>query len=694
MDPTTLKITPVMRPGGLLVQMEGVLDHTLDATKLAGASGGALIIDVDGVKRVSSNGVREWIRALRAATRSYLGIVRAHPAVVSQFNMVNKFAAGGELLSFYAPYVCSGCKSEFELLVDVRQHHAALVAGQAPAARCPKCQAEGIFDDMPDSYFSFVASSPVPAPPPIVDQLLGQGSGGRASLRIEKEIQGTITALRLVGKLDRDSPLKRMADGLEGKVLLTMDAVSDFTPEGVERLAPILGSEGISFLLVRVPLALAVALVPHRPRLGAALLVSLQVRLVCARCQASNYLEVDAEQLDPGQGLSRESVVCEACNTLVPVAIEPAAIESLRQLPHGPLPSEITSFLTRKRDATLVGEAAPQVLPSPASSSNLGRYQLLQRIGTGGMAEVYLARQSGAAGFSRPVVLKRILPQLAADKSFVEMFLQEARLASRIAHPNVVQIFDLGEAEGQYFIAMEHVRGWDLNTLVHRAREVGQPFPVEVAAYIAACICAGLHAAHSCSDENTGEPTPIVHRDVSPHNVLVSMDGHVKLADFGVAKAVNSDRTPTTGIKGKLAYMAPEQLSQGPAPLDGRLDIFPAGVVLFQLLTLQHPFQAETEFLTLKALLEGPIPRPSALRSEVPRELDEIVGRALVRDVEGRYQTAAEMKAALDHFIGTRRPTGAADLAAWISGLVRADATGEYRLELPPGVTLNLKGRT
>jgi serine/threonine-protein kinase len=379
----------------------------------------------------------------------------------------------------------------------------------------------------------------------------------------------------------------------------------------------------------------------------------------------------------------------------MPGPLTASEIEALSRLPHGALPRDIGAYLTRKREVPALRDDEDEVTTPamPRGAEAFGRFQLFNRIGTGGMAEVFLARQTGAAGFAKLVVVKKILPQLATDQSFVKMFLQEAQLASRIAHPNVVQIYDLGEMAGSYFIAMEYVRGWDLSTLLNHAAQVDHPMPAHVAAYVASCICAGLNAAHTSVDE-LGMISPIIHRDVSPHNVLVSFDGLVKLADFGVAKAVNSDRTPTTGIKGKLAYMAPEQLNPGSRPLDGRLDIFPTGVVLFQMLTFRHPFQGETEFLTLKAVLESEPPRPSALRADLPPELDAIVALALARDVGHRYQKASDMQHDLEKFVARRAAAaGQAELAGWIKGLLRKTLNSAQPLEVPQSPTLSLAGQ-
>ncbi|MEN9797077.1 MAG: hypothetical protein RL653_773 [Pseudomonadota bacterium] len=280
----------------------------------------------------------------------------------------------------------------------------------------------------------------------------------------------------------------------------------------------------------------------------------------------------------------------------------------------------------------------------------IGKYQLLKKIATGGMAEVWYARQSGIAGFRKEVVLKRILPHLADDPDFVRMFLNEARMVARFTHPNIAQIFEFGRDDhsGAYFIAMEYVRGEDLGRVLRQAWDREQWLSQALAIRVIAACCDGLHYAHSQSDEQ-GRPLRVVHRDISPQNILLSFDGGVKLVDFGIAKAADQgNHTQSGAIKGKFAYMSPEQASG--KPLDNRSDIFALGLVLYELLTNERPFKRDSEIATLSAALECKIDPPSHV-AEIPSELDDVVMRALARNPEDRYPDARAFQMALEELL-------------------------------------------
>jgi tRNA A-37 threonylcarbamoyl transferase component Bud32 len=280
----------------------------------------------------------------------------------------------------------------------------------------------------------------------------------------------------------------------------------------------------------------------------------------------------------------------------------------------------------------------------------LGKYELVQRLGRGGMAEVWRAKIIGPAGFERQLVVKRILPHLAEEAQFVKMFVAEARLCARLSHPNIVQVFELGDVDGEYFLAMEYVRGKDLISVVRSFLPQGGP-PIGLAAYAMRETCRALEYAHSFCDEE-GRPLRVVHRDVTPSNVMISYEGVVKLLDFGVAKAlaeVNDMKTQTGMVKGKFGYMSPEQLETGPnAFIDHRADIFAAGIVLHEVLTGDRLFKGSNELHTIARVRESAIPPPSKLNPSVTRELDRICMHALERDREKRYQSCAEMASDLD----------------------------------------------
>ncbi|MDB4971464.1 MAG: serine/threonine protein kinase [Myxococcales bacterium] len=269
------------------------------------------------------------------------------------------------------------------------------------------------------------------------------------------------------------------------------------------------------------------------------------------------------------------------------------------------------------------------------------------------MAELFLAKQTGMEGFEKLVVVKRILPQLCSDDSFVKMFLNEARVAARLNHPNVAQIFDLGKLGDQYFIAMEFVHGEDLRSVIREASEQDERPSLGLSCRIVADTLAGLHYAHTRVGTD-GKPLGLVHRDVSPQNVLVTYEGSVKLVDFGIAKAtreVNAAQTQAGLLKGKYAYMSPEQ-ARG-QPVDARADVFCAGVLLWELVTWQRLFKRNTEMATLMAVAEEPLRAPRTVEASLPVALDELIMKALARAPEDRFASAQEMRAALETLIRT-----------------------------------------
>ncbi len=282
-----------------------------------------------------------------------------------------------------------------------------------------------------------------------------------------------------------------------------------------------------------------------------------------------------------------------------------------------------------------------------------GRYQILGRLAFGGMAEIFLAREASTAGASRHVVIKRVLPNVADDQKFVEMFLNEARLAIQLNHPNICHIYEFGDLESSYFIAMEWIDGVPLGKLIRRARKSGKGVPVEIAVRIGAQIGSALHYAHRAKDA-LGRPMNIVHRDVTPHNVMVAYDGQVKLLDFGIAKAeTQTQKTEAGTVKGKFSYMSPEQCT-GKA-IDGRSDIFALGICLWEAIVGRALYRRDTQYETMHAVIHEPPPSLRKFRRGVPVELDAIVAQALAKNPEDRYQSAGELQRALELWLADNR---------------------------------------
>jgi serine/threonine protein kinase len=317
-----------------------------------------------------------------------------------------------------------------------------------------------------------------------------------------------------------------------------------------------------------------------------------------------------------------------------------------------------------------------------------GRYQLLKRIAQGGMAEVYLAQQSGPAGFSKKLVIKKIHPHLAHNEEFVGMFLDEARVAALLAHPNIGQIYELGEEHGQYYIAMEFIDGCNLRQLNKCLRRKGVLMPPELAACVASNVCAGLDFAHRFKDGDN-QPLRIVHRDVSPQNVMLSRDGAVKLIDFGIAKAsTNQQLTQGNVLKGKFSYMSPEQA--GGKKLDRRSDIFSLGVLLYEMLLGEKPFKVPGEIgkkrtdntELLRRITRCEFRMPSS--GQVPEPLRQVLERALTQHRGDRYQTAREMRDALDQAIRHMPGDGSnRRLARFVEELMGSDEGGMISTSLP-----------
>jgi serine/threonine protein kinase len=333
------------------------------------------------------------------------------------------------------------------------------------------------------------------------------------------------------------------------------------------------------------------------------------------------------------------------------------------------LASVAESGLDEKAQEPEAAPEPPPPPPPPARSSwrddTFGPYQLLDRVAVGGMAEVFKAKRAGVEGFEKTVALKRILPHLSDNKEFLDMFVDEAKMVAGLTHPNIVQIFDLGRIQKSYYIAMEFVHGRDLRTIMKRAREKGLRMPLDLSLRVVSQVCAALEYAHRKKDDR-GRPMEIVHRDVSPQNILISFEGDVKLVDFGIAKAATKASSTDRGaLRGKLLYMSPEQ-AWG-RPIDRRSDVFSLGIVLYEMVTETKPFLgAGTELTILELVRQCLVTPPRDINPRVPEALDRIIMKALAREPDERYQDAGQMQRGLERFLRERPPVSARDLARFL----------------------------
>jgi len=313
----------------------------------------------------------------------------------------------------------------------------------------------------------------------------------------------------------------------------------------------------------------------------------------------------------------------------------------------------------------------PSQQGAPASTGGFGRYQLLEKIAAGGMAEVFKARMRGEEGFEKIVAIKRILPHMADNDDFITMFVDEAKLAAQLTHNNIIHIYDLGKVEQYHYIAMEYVEGKDLRSILKLGGEREFPLPPELALFVASKIANALDYAHRRLGID-GKELNLVHRDVSPQNILISFEGDIKLCDFGIAKAATKvSQTQTGALKGKLQYMSPEQ-AWG-KKIDRRTDIFSLGIVLFEMLTGERLFTGDTDLTILEQVRDARVVAPSTRNPDVPKKVDQIVLKALAKNPQDRYQNASELEKDINQVLYSYQPTpGPADLAIYMHRLLDA----------------------
>ncbi len=311
---------------------------------------------------------------------------------------------------------------------------------------------------------------------------------------------------------------------------------------------------------------------------------------------------------------------------------------------------------------------------------NFGQYILLEKIAVGGMAELFKAKKIGIEGFERLLAIKRILPHLSADEEFISMFIAEAKLVARLNHRNIVQVFDFGKTAENYFITMEYVKGKDLKAILKKCGDRDSRLPVALAAYIAKETATALSYAHGQRD-SSGKSLDIIHRDISPQNILISYEGEVKVVDFGIAKASTHAKTNTGLLKGKLAYMSPEQ-AWG-KPIDSRSDIFSLGVVLYEMLTGQRLFKGDTELNTLEKVRAAQIEiLPSFINADVPPHLEAQTLKALQKEIHDRYQSASELASDLSKTLVGLLAEPSQKLKQFMHDLFREEIEAERRAEM------------
>ncbi|MCC6807542.1 MAG: serine/threonine protein kinase [Deltaproteobacteria bacterium] len=648
--------------GVALGRLPAVLDEHFSRDQITAAHEPVLIFDFDRVRLITSPAIGAWTTGLASLQTTYCGFINCRPPIITQMNMIHNFARKAEIISLYAPYLCDDC-GEFNLFIDRRVPGALQRILPGNPEPCPRCQKPAQFDDLPDLYFAFLSTQPEPRVPPLAELAIsGKIETQTLKLSARKEVIGNLPVIRLGGGLDQRVRLERLFAGAEGAILLDLADLEAIDPGA--RLGEAFADPALEVRVADLTTLLFAALTDDQKKALHGRVVSMLVPGTCVRChtaqQARSGLEGDELQM---------KAVCKRCGgSVVP--------DALPAVPPGFLTSDISAGV--EEWLTLQGES-PGWTPQSGRVIFADRYEIVRAIGRGGMGEVHLARQRGPAGFEKEVVLKRIAPQSHRHEAVLTAnLLREARIAARVSHPNVVQIFDLGVDGDTYFVAMEYVRGWNLRAVIQRCNEQGIQMPIEIACRIAIDVCAGLGGAQTCADEN-GVPLGIIHRDMSPENVLVAKSGIVKVTDFGLAILATDvlREDEKMAPSGKPRYFAPEQFG-GASKLDTRVDIFAVGLMLYEALTTMHPFERENDWMTLKAIAEAPLPSLRLARPDCPPELERIVARALERDLDKRYATPADMQAELEAFALTLpRPATSANLATWLDGFLKDASSGD-----------------
>lgn len=658
------------------------------------ARGSFVVVDVGAVVDPRPAGLVWLLRGLQSAPARERVLINVRPALLALLALTPGACDAVLVGSAHLPFVCPSCRLQQEHLVDVRRHDLALRQFAVPSFGCTACGAPCAFDDDAASLLApFAEQAPLTGndaldaywPPPRAAAL------ARMTAELDVDLDVDVTAAWLSGSLVRAPTLARIVPHAAG-LLLIADGIHATTSAGLDALRE-LCTQVPGLWLARMSPVLAQGMATTLEGFGRAQVASLRLPFRCPACVATVLVDVD---VDARAGIGRRTYPpCVRCATELSPAFSDRDVMSLQTLPLAVPPPSIAAYLQAHEHAPSVDRqsqwtqvvvndpaapapappaasrltSTPQATPASTSSSQATRYEVVRRLGVGGMAETLLGRQIGIGGFEKRVVIKRILPALMQKPLFVDMFLHEARVAARINHSNVVQIFDFGRSKDEYFIVMEYIKGYDLSTILKESQRAQRPFPLEIAIRIVCDLCAGLSAAHNARNDK-GEVDPIVHRDVSPHNVLISTDGATKLADFGIAKPMSvAGNTKPGELRGKIVYMAPEALRNEPPTT--KLDIYAAGLILYTLLAGKNPYARPSEVQSMYAVAHEGLPPIITARRDVPFSLAATLGRAVNRDPGARFPTAQALQLHLEAFLGELgRPATPMHVALWANELM------------------------
>jgi serine/threonine protein kinase len=669
-----------------LVQVRGFVDeHFAGFGSLGEAK--AIVLDVSGMSRMTSFGVRQWRKAIDALPRgTEIYLVGCPTFFVDQLNMVLNFGGSARVISAVAPYVCVGCGSDSAELIDVVAQRTALSQGTAPERECPRCAAKLELDESPESYFSFVTKYGATKVSPEVARSLakqglysGEATNADKPPRIIKLVHGSVTYFRIIGNIGAMFRARPLLVGAEGEIVIDVADVERVDPAGLnewKRLLKAMSTQVSAITLVDIgdeflsvaaqtialarKIAVASVLVPYRcsdcgrtSRETYALANAtwpLQFKInVCSTCGGSMHNQASAPLLAHLQKAS--------------TAVAPASAKLIERR------ADVLSRALTDANVARAGDGASTSLG--ANDMILGKYQIVRPLSSGGMAEVFLAKQVGIGGFEKSVALKRIQrSMLQTRKIAIDMFLNEAKIAGRLMHPNIVQVIDVGEQAGALFLAMEYVRGRDLRDVVKELRRRRLTMPLGEACFVIREIAQALHHAYWSTDLDR-KRLNVVHRDVSPHNVMLGFDGSVKLLDFGVALSAVTEEEQKL-IVGKWLYMAPEAAAN--QQIDHRSDLFSLGVIAYLLCASALPFSGKDPKEIVPKIRSGQFTPLETAAPDVPAPLAALITRMLAPDPAARPQTGHEVVAALNEVTRTHGiECSAVDMSALLSNLFPDD---------------------
>lgn len=663
-------ITRSRTRGGVVVRVRGTIDESFPADEFLAGANGVMVVDLGAVERITSFGIRAWVSALKRLQIDYLCLTDCPPSIVAQLNMVSGFAGPGDVVSFQAPYFCPACGAMSASLFDLRRadHQQAVSRMALPGRACDQCGQACEFDDIPEIFLQYFRAAATPNPPALANALIDGREIGQA-FAIEKQISEDITGLWMWGSMDRPQYFRRLADGLQGDVVIVLADVEGAADRAFLAFTGFLRACEAAVYLARVPHHLIAQLIAEPGQIGQALVISAMLPFFCADCQRTSHLEVPATVLTRPDGFFKFQGYCPECLQPAQPRISGAVLDAGQRLPIGEPPASVRDYLTER-------SAGPtpdlETWDDVTVENPLAKYRIEQYLGSGGMGDVYRARHVGIAGFEKVVVIKRIRQERLSDKAAVDRFTQEARLSARLSHPNVVQIFDFGKMEGSYFLTMEHVDGPDLQTVLGLCRKLYIDVPIELALRVVSDVCQGLHAAHTYKGPD-GRLEPIIHCDVTPGNVLLSTSGVVKLTDFGIAKLhdANADGQ-TQALQGTYRFVPPEMLTSSLfRSTRPTVDVYGVGVLLFECLTGRRLFEGASWSEIRTAILERPVPRLAHHRIGISPHLERTFVHAIERNPNKRIQDVRTLQKHIDIAIDElKRPASTQRLAEWLQSVM------------------------